>query len=156
MPQNKRLLIVAHAPSANLKRLIDALLKGASSKEVCTVTASYIPALSASADDVISADALILCTPENLGYMSGGLKDFFDRCYYPCLDKTDALPCAVLIRAGNDGTGTKRAIGSILTGLRWKLVQPTLICRGEFNELFVEQAEELGLFMAAGLEAGII
>ncbi len=156
MPQNKHILIVAHAPSPNLKRLVDALLKGASSSKVSSVTASYTPALSASADEVIAADALILCTPENLGYMSGGLKDFFDRCYYPCLDKMDARPCAVLIRAGNDGTGTKRAIESILTGLRWKLAQPALICRGEFDSLFVEQAEELGLFMAAGLEAGII
>ncbi|PHR48237.1 MAG: flavodoxin [Cycloclasticus sp.] len=152
----KRLAIIAHAPSANIQRMVNAVLKGAKSDEVNGVEAIFIPALEAKAEDVINADALILATPENLGYMSGGLKDFFDRNYYPCMDKTEAMPCAVLIRAGNDGTGTKRAIESILTGLRWKIVQQPLICRGDFKEEFIGQAEELGLFMAASLDAGII
>ncbi len=152
----KRLVIIAHAPSANIERMVKAVLKGAKSDEVNGVEATFIPALEAKAEDILNADALILVTPENLGYMSGGLKDFFDRNYYPCMDKTEAMPCAVLIRAGNDGTGTKRAIESILTGLRWKIVQQPLICRGDFKEEFIGQAEELGLFMAASLDAGII
>lgn len=152
----KRLLIIAHAPSPNIQRMIDAVLKGANSDEIDGVEAIFIPALEANADDVLKADALILGTPENLGYMSGALKDFFDRNYYPCMDKTEAMPCAILIRAGNDGTGTKRALKSILTGLRWRIVQEPLICRGDFKEEFINQAEELGLFMAASLEAGII
>lgn len=152
----KHLLVIAHAPSPNIQRLINAVLKGANNSDVNGVEVRFISALEAEADDVLTADAVILGTPENLGYMSGALKDFFDRNYYPCLDKTDALPCAILIRAGNDGTGTRRAIESILTGLRWKIVQEPLICRGAFKEEFVDQAEELGLFMAASLEAGII
>ena len=152
----KRLLVIAHAPSPNIKRMIDAVLKGANSDDIDGVETVYIPALEAVAEDVFKADALILGTPENLGYMSGALKDFFDRNYYPCMDKTEAMPCAILIRAGNDGTGTKRALESILTGLRWKIVQEPLICRGDFQEDFINQAEELGLFMAASLEAGII
>ena len=152
----KLLLVIAHAPSPNIQRLINAVLKGANNSDVNGVEVRFISALEAEADDVLTADAVILGTPENLGYMSGALKDFFDRNYYPCLDKTDALPCAILIRAGNDGNGTRRALESILTGLRWKIVQEPLICRGAFKEEFVDQAEELGLFMAASLEAGII
>ncbi|MGB0238106.1 MAG: flavodoxin family protein [Cycloclasticus sp.] len=152
----KHLLIIAHAPSPNIQRLINAVLQGANNSDINGVEARFISALEAEADDVLTADAVILGTPENLGYMSGALKDFFDRNYYPCMDKTDALPCAILIRAGNDGTGTKRALESILTGLRWKIVQEPLICRGAFKEEFVDQAEELGLFMATSLEAGII
>ncbi|MEW4982548.1 MAG: NAD(P)H-dependent oxidoreductase [Cycloclasticus sp.] len=152
----KHLLIIAHAPSPNIQRMIDAVLKGARNNEIKGVEASFVPALEAVAEDVFKADALILGTPENLGYMSGALKDFFDRNYYPCIDKTEAMPCAILIRAGNDGTGTRRALESILTGLRWKIVQEPLICRGDFQEEFIDQAEELGLFMAASLEAGII
>jgi len=156
MNKNKRLLIIAHAPSPNIQRMVDAILKGARHEDISTVDSLFIPAFDATVDDVLQADAVILGTPENLGYMSGALKDFFDRNYYPCMDKTDALPCAMMIRAGNDGTGTRRALESILTGLRWKIVQEPLICRGDFQEDFIQQCEELGLFMAASLDAGII
>ena len=87
--------------------------------------------------------------------MSGALKDFFDRCYYPVIEKTEGLPFACYIRAGLDGTGTKRAIESITSGLKWKPVQEIMICHGEWDEAFVGQCEELGMAMAAGLEAGI-
>jgi hypothetical protein len=40
--------------------------------------------------------------------------------------------------------------------LRWRLVQEPLICKGDFDEAFIAQCEELGLAMSASLEAGII
>lgn len=153
---SRHLLIVAHAPSPNTRHLVDALLRGAQHPDISGVTVTWKPPLEAGPDDVLAADAIILGTTENLGYMSGALKDFFDRTYYPVLEKKQGLPCAILIRAGHDGTGTRRALESILTGLRWKLVQETLICRGDWNDDFLSEAETLGMTMAAGLEAGIL
>ena len=149
----KRLLIVAHAPSDNTLALRSAVERGARSETGLDVR--VVAPLQAGPDDVLAAQAVILGTTENLGYMSGALKDFFDRTYNPCLDKTQGLPYAVYIRAGSDGTGTRRGIETITTGLRWRGVQEPLICKGPWRRAFVAQCEELGAAMAAGLAAGI-
>ncbi len=151
----KRLLIVAHAPSPNTRRLLDAVVGGAGDPDIENVEVRSLSPFEATPDDVLAAQAIILGTTENLGYMSGALKDFFDRIYYPCLERTQGLPYALYIRAGHDGTGTRRAVETIVTGLRWRAVQEPLICRGEFREDFVQPCTELGTLMAAGLEAGI-
>ena len=156
MPETKKLLIVAHNPSPNTQKLVEATLRGARHEDIEGVEVKHIPPLQAVADDVLWADAIILGTTENFGYMSGALKDFFDRIYYPCLEHTEAMPFAVYIRAGLDGTGTKIAIGKITTGLKWKAVQESMILHGEYQPGFEDQCEELGMLMAASLEAGII
>lgn len=155
MTGKKQLLIVAHAPSPNTLRLREAVLKGARHPDITDVEARVAAPLEAGPEDVLAADAIILGTTENLGYMSGALKDFFDRSYYPCLEKTQGRPYALYIRAGLDGTGTRRGVETIVTGLRWRAVQEPLLCRGDWDEKFVGQCEELGMAMAAGLDAGI-
>lgn len=152
---DKHLLIVAHAPSENTRRLVEAVMAGASHPDIDGVLVTWKPPLETQPEDVLQADAIILGTTENLGYMSGALKDFFDRCYYPVLEKKQGLPCALYIRAGLDGTGTRRAVQSIVTGLRWQWAQEPLVFKGDWQDAFVDQAQELGLTLAAGLEAGI-
>ncbi len=155
MSNKKKLLIIAHAPSDNTQHLRDAVLKGASHPDIENVEVVMRAPLETQPEDIITADAIILGTTENFGYMAGLVKDVFDRCYYPCLEHTEGMPFAFYIRAGLDGTGTRKAIESITHGLRWKLVQEPLLCKGSWDEAFLAQCEELGLSMAAGLEAGI-
>ncbi|MFK8081289.1 MAG: flavodoxin family protein [Granulosicoccus sp.] len=156
MPSNKKLIIISHAPSENTNRMLDAVVKGASNPEITEVDVNVISALDTRSDDIKTAHAIIIGTTENLGYMAGLTKDVFDRCYNDCLESTQGLPFTFYVRAGNDGTGTRRAIESIATGLRWRVVQEPLICRGNFREEFITQCKDLGLTMAASLEAGII
>lgn len=151
----KTLLIVAHAPSPNTACLRDAVLRGARSALGEGMAVKVMAPLEAGPDDVLAARAVILGTPENLGYMSGALKDFFDRIYYPCLERTQGMPYALYVRAGHDGTGTRRAVEGITTGLRWRAVQEPLVCRGPFQDDFTTRCEELGALMAAGLDLGI-
>jgi hypothetical protein len=152
----KNLLIIAHAPSPNTQRLRDALVDGARNPDAAGVIVQCLSPFDAGPEHVMAADGIILSTPENLGTMSGALKDFFDRIYYPTLDAKQGLPYALQIRAGNDGRGTRRAVETITTGLRWRAVQDALICRGDFQESFVEQCRELGAAMAVGLETGVL
>ena len=155
-PEKKQLLVIAYAPSTNTQSMVDAVLKGARHEDVENVEITYLQPQDASATDVLIADAIILGTTENLGYMSGLMKDFFDRIYYPVLELKQGLPVAAYIRAGHDGTGTRKALETILTGLKWRWVQEPLLCRGVFDENFILQCEALGLKMAASLDAGVI
>ncbi len=151
----KRLLIVSHTPSDNTRTLTTAVVNGASHAEISGIEARYTQPLETGPEEVLAADAIILGTTENFGYMSGAMKDFFDRIYYPCLEKTESLPYAIFIRAGNDGLGARSSIERIAKGLAWKQVQEPLICCGPWQDVFLEQCEELGMTLAAGLEAGI-
>lgn len=151
----KQLLIVAHIPSDNTRVLRDAVVSGATHADISGVEVRALTPFEAGPPDVMAADAIVLGTTENLGYMSGALKDFFDRTYYAVLEEKQGLPYALYIRAGMDGTGTRRSVETIITGLKWKEVQPPLICRGDYQPTFEEQCTELGLTMAAGLEAGV-
>jgi hypothetical protein len=152
---SKKLLIVAHVPSDNTRTLRDAVAAGASAPEIDNVEVIVRTPFEAGPEDVLATDAIILGTTENLGYMSGALKDFFDRIYYPCLEEKQGLPFALYIRAGHDGTGTRRAIDTITTGLKWKAVQEPVVCRGDWDPAFADKCEELGMTIAAGLEAGV-
>ena len=151
----KSLLIVGHVPSPNTLRLRDAVEKGANHPDIDGVAVTAQSPFDTVPAHVLAADAIVLGTTENLGYMSGALKDFFDRCYYPVLEEKQGLPYVLYIRAGLDGTGTRRAVESICSGLAWKPAQEPLLCKGEWRDAFADQCEELGTLMAAGLEAGV-
>ncbi len=152
---DKHLLIVYHSQSGTTERMAEAVIRGARHQDVEGVTVRVRSALEADADDVLWSDALILGTPENFGYMSGALKYFLDRVYYPCLEKVEGKPWALFVRAGNDGTGAVSSVQRIVAGLALKEIQPPLVIAGEFDETRLAECEELGMTVAAGLEAGV-
>lgn len=154
MPK-KHLLIVGHVPSVNTQRLRDAVEAGANASDVSGVNVRALSPFDAGPEDVLNADAVILGTTENLGYMSGALKDFFDRTYYGVLEEKQGMPYALYVRAGLDGTGTIRGVTTIVTGLKWKAITDPLWCKGDWQDSFVDEAHELGMLMSAGLETGI-
>ncbi len=154
MSSRKRLLIVYHTQSGNTGQLAAAVLRGAQrAGEETDVTLKR--AFDAGTRDLLGCDGLILGTPENFGAMSGALKDFFDRTYYPCEGKLAGLPCAIFVSAGNDGSGAVREISRIANGYGWKMVAEALIVRREITAADLVRAEELGEGIAAGLAAGI-
>jgi len=151
----KRLLIVYHSVTGGTASMLDAVARGAHSAELSRVEVSTTRAFDTQPEHVLAAHAILLGTPENFGYMSGALKDFFERIYYPCLAHTQGLPFGLFIRAGNDGEGARMAIERITTGLRWRLVAPPVIARGELTAAHLAACHELGETVASGLELGI-
>jgi NAD(P)H-dependent FMN reductase len=113
------------------------------------------PALQAGIDDLLWCEGLLIGTPEHFGYMSGAVKDFFDRTFYPAEGRTEGLPYALFVSAGNDGTGTIRAVERIATGYRWKAIADPVLVVGAPAESHLAACRELGRTMAAGLAAGL-
>ncbi|HKP77868.1 MAG TPA: NAD(P)H-dependent oxidoreductase, partial [Phenylobacterium sp.] len=81
----------------------------------------------AQADDLLAADGYLFVCPENLAALSGAMKEFFDRNYYPVLGRLNGRPYGALIAAGSDGTGAARQLARICTGWRLKPIAEPLI-----------------------------
>lgn len=149
----KRILLVYGGQSGKTQRLADAVAAGVGA--CAEVELCVRKALEADIDDLLRADGLLIGTPENFGYMSGAVKDFMDRTYYPAEGKTTGRPYALFVSAGNDGTGAVRAIERIANGYGWTRVAEPLIIIGEPGEEALDRARELGEALATGVALGI-
>jgi len=145
------LLIVHHTTSPSLHSMYEAAHAGATDPQIEGVDVVARPALHATAVDVLDADAYLLGTPANLGYISGALKHFFDQIYYPCLEATIGRPFGLYVHGNSDTTGAVRAVETITTGLQWKHAQATVEVVGEPAKEDLEACWELGAALAATL-----
>ena len=161
----KTLLIVYHSLTDGTRQMAEAARAGAAAEG--EVAVRLLHASQVGPDDVLAADGLIFATPENLAAISGQLKDFFDRSYYPVLDRVNGRPYASLICAGSDGHNAARQIERIATGWRLKAVaEPLIVCtHAQTPEAILapkqiapgelERCQALGEAMAAGLGLGV-
>ena len=146
-----RLLVVHHTTSPSLEAMFEAAMSGATDDQIRGVEVVHRPALAATAVDVLEADAYLLGTPANLGYMSGALKHFFDQIYYPCLDTTMRRPYGMYVHGNSDTTGAVRSIETVATGLQWRQSQAPVTVIGDAGRPDLDACRELGAALAAGL-----
>jgi NAD(P)H-dependent FMN reductase len=145
------LLVIHHTPSPSLQAMLEQVVAGASDDAIEGVEVVARPALVAGPVDVLEADAYVLGTPANIGYMSGALKHFFDQIYYPCLDATRRRPFGLYVHGNDDTTGAIRAVDTITTGLQWRRAAEPVSVLGEPDGNDLEACWELGATVAAGL-----
>ena len=161
----KTLLIVYHTMTGGTQQMAEAAASAA--REQSDVLVELKQAVDTGPDDILSASGYLFATPENLATMSGLMKDFFDRCYYPALDRVNGRPYAAMICAGSDGQGALRQIERIATGWRLNAVAPGIIvcthaqtperilARKVIGSADLARCAELGAGMAAGLSLGV-
>jgi multimeric flavodoxin WrbA len=161
----KQLLIIWHSRTGTAEAMAQAAFEGASTDEACAPR--LLRAREARPDDLLAADGYLFAAPENLASLSGEMKEFFDRCYYPVLGRIEGRPYALMIAAGSDGTGAARQAARIATGWRLREVQPAHIVNMQAQtpeEILAPKTlpeteraycRDLGAAMAAGIGAGI-
>ena len=156
----KTLLIVqaGHA-GGRVAQLVTAALEGVAQVRAelgeDSVAVRCVPALQATAADVRAAHGVLLATPEHFAYMSGALKDFFDRTFYAVESHTVGRPYGLVVSAGNDGQGTIAAVRRIVTGYRWREIAEPVLVLSDPKPTDIARCRELGATLAAGLAAGI-
>jgi NAD(P)H-dependent FMN reductase len=161
----KNLLIVFHSKTGGARQMAEAAMRGASAEQAVRVR--LLQAQEADAEDVLQADGYLFVAPENLAAIAGVMKDFFDRNYYPVLDRISGRPYAILICAGSDGSNAVRQIDRICTGWRLRAVaEPLIVCtHAQTPEAILapktippeelRRCEEIGQALAAGLALGV-
>ena len=161
----KTLLVVYHTMTGGTEQMAHAAADGARGESGVVVRLLRAP--QAQAEDVLGADGYVFATPENLAAMAGMMKDFFDRCYYPALDRINGRPYALLVCAGSDGQNAVRQVERIATGWRLRSVAPALIVcthaqtpediarQKQIGSAELAQCRELGAALAAGLALGV-
>jgi multimeric flavodoxin WrbA len=161
----KRLLIVFFSRTGGTRQMAEAAAEAASGE--AEVEVELIAAPEAQPEHLLGADGYIFATPENLAALAGPMKDFFDRTYYPVLDRIAGHPYSVLICAGSDGENAARQIARIATGWRLRAIaEPIIVCtQAQTPERILapkviapedlERCRELGAQLAAGLAMGI-
>ncbi len=158
-----QLLIVYHSRTGGTRQMAEAAAEAARD-EANTILKT---ADQAGPNDLLASDGYIFCAPENLAAISGLMKEFFDRCYYPVLGQIEGRPYAQMVCAGSDGENAARQMARIATGWRLKEVQPPLIICTHVQtpkailaekiipEEQLENCREVGAALAAGLSLGV-
>ncbi|MET0547543.1 MAG: NAD(P)H-dependent oxidoreductase [Caulobacterales bacterium] len=161
----KTLLIVSHSRTGGAAQMAQAAANGARNAEGVSVISR--DAADTTPDDVLAADAYLFCAPENLAALSGAMKEFFDRTYYPALDRINGRPYAAMICAGSDGQNALRQMTRIVTGWRLReIAEPIIvITRAQTPEAILapktisaadlQRCAALGEALAAGLAIGV-
>ncbi len=161
----KTLLVTYHSMTGGTEQMVRALAVGAATED--GVTTRLLHASTVQAADVIDADAYVFATPENLAAISGLMKDFFDRCYYPALDRINGRPYATLVCAGSDGQNAVRQIDRIAAGWRLRSVaEAVIVCTHaqtpeailapkSIGAVDLDRCRELGAALASGLAMGV-
>ncbi|WP_197917881.1 flavodoxin family protein [Thiosulfatihalobacter marinus] len=156
------LLIVYHSRTDGSRQMAQSALDGASTE--CRTM--LLRAQDAQPDDLLSAKGYIFAAPENLAALSGEMKAFFDRCYYPVLGRIEGRPYAQMICAGSDGSNAARQLARIATGWRLREVQPpfilcthaqspeAILARKTLTRQQHEDCRALGQAFGAGLAMG--
>jgi multimeric flavodoxin WrbA len=159
------LLIVFHSMTGGTHQMAEAAANGAATEP--EVRVRLLRAIDTGPTDVLEADGYLFATRENLGAMSGMMKDYFDRTYYAVLDRIAGRPYAALVCAGSDGENAARQINRIATGWRLKAAAaPLIVCTHartpeailrpkQIAAFDLGRCAEAGATIAAGLALGI-
>jgi hypothetical protein len=155
-----KLMVIWHSRTGGARAMAQAIAQGAGE-------ARLIAAEAVTPEAMLEGAGYVFVCPENLGAMTGLMKEMFDRCYYPLLGRVEGRPYATAIAAGSGGEGAQAQIDRIVTGWRLRRVaEPlivdfaaqtpeTILADKTVPAAALRACRELGEALAEGLRLGI-
>lgn len=145
------LLVVHHSPSPTLAELLECALTGARDPDITGVEVRVRPALVCSPVEALEADAYLLGTPANIGYMSGALKHWFDQLLYLDAEGARRKPYGLYVHGNSDTAGAVRSVETAAAAMDLRRVRPPVEIVGPVTKDAREACTELGAVVAAEL-----
>ena len=161
VPADPILAIVWHSRTGAAEAMARAAHQGAGKAGLLLRAEDAAPAA------MLAAGGYLFIGPENLGALSGTMKEMFDRCYYPLLGRIEGRSYATAIAAGSAGQGAQAQIDRIVTGWRLRRAAEPLIVNlaaqtpeailapKRVGSEYLEHCRTLGAGLAEGLSLGI-
>jgi flavorubredoxin len=144
-----KVLIVYHSLSGNTKTAAEAVAQGA--KKVSGTKVTIKEGLKAKTEDLLVCDAIAVGTPDYFSYMAGGLKDFFDRTYYPTQEKVTGKPCGIFVTHGGGGKAVE-SMKSICDSFKFKIISEPVLVKNAPDAKATASLEKLGKTLAEAVK----
>ena len=140
-----KVLVVYCSMTGNTKAAAEAVAEGA--KEAgAQVTLKQ--GTEAQPKDLLECDAVALGSYDAFSYMGGGLKDFFDRAFYPTQGQVTEKPYAAFLTHGGGGRAIE-SIESIAQSFKLKKVAESVLIEGRPEGQGVADLKAFGAKIAA-------
>jgi multimeric flavodoxin WrbA len=142
-----KVLVIYHSLSGQTERMAKAVAEGAAS--VAGTEVMLRKALEATVEELLACDAIAVGSPDYFSYMAGGVKDFFDRAFYPTQGKVTAKPCATFASAGGPATVVLACLDKMCFGaMKFKQAAESVGVSGGVTEETLRACQELGKKLA--------
>jgi multimeric flavodoxin WrbA len=139
-------LVVYHSLGGNTKQMAEEVAQGA--RSIPGTAAVMKTGIEATLEDLLGCDAIALGSPDYFSYMAGGLKDFFDRTYYPSQGKVTGKPAAIFGSAGGPPDTVLKCLDQALGWFKLKKVVDSVGASGGIGPEVLADCKALGRKLA--------
>jgi flavorubredoxin len=139
-----KVLIVYHSQGGNTRAAAEAVAEGV--KKVKGAEAKLKEALKAGPQDLLDCAALAVGTPDYFSYMAGGVKDFFDRTFYPTQGKVTDKPVGIFLTHGGGGKALE-SVKTICGSFKFHLACAPVSVLNRPDEAATQKLREMGTLL---------
>jgi len=139
-----KVLIVYHSLSGNTRAAAEAVAEGV--RKVEGAEAKVMEALKAGPQDLLDCAALAVGTPDYFSYMAGGVKDFFDRTFYPTQGKVTEKPVGIFQTHGGGGKAIE-SVKAICGSFKFRLACAPVSVLNRPDEAAMQKLRDMGVLL---------